>query len=178
MKRLRTQHNDRSKSPRDIKAVPDDKNEIRAKGAIPTESEPSKPKTVYRTALETQRNITERSSLSPEKKITSGPDGSALRVELESAKRKTPEKKPESEFIKRKTPEKRPESEQIKYKTPERKFSDSNTKKTTEEFVKIRRESFEDDGTPKTSRRLSKDEPKTVLSPTGRLRSTETIDLF
>nr|XP_022906552.1 titin-like [Onthophagus taurus] len=46
----------------------------------------------------------------------------------------------------------------------------STTKKET-----VRKESLEIETTPKTSRKSSSDEPKIVLSPTGRLRSTETI---
>ncbi|KRT85397.1 hypothetical protein AMK59_390, partial [Oryctes borbonicus] len=95
--------------------------------------------------------------------------------ELDTFKAKSPERKPISDNPKSKTPERKPETDTTRYKTPERKPSDSYSRKTTEEIVKIRKQSFEDETTPKSSRRLSKDEPKTVLSPTGRLRSTETI---
>ncbi|GJQ80131.1 hypothetical protein Trydic_g19411, partial [Trypoxylus dichotomus] len=125
------------------------------------------PQTIERTEIDTPK------AKSPERK----PQPQTLgRIEVNALKAKSPERKPISDTPKSKTPERRPETpDTTRYKTPERKPSDSYSRKTTEEIVKIRKQSFEDETTPKSSRRLSKDEPKAVLSPTGRLRSTETI---
>ncbi|KAK9752686.1 Smoothelin cytoskeleton protein [Popillia japonica] len=87
---------------------------------------------------------------------------------LETRKRKSPDHQLTSKS-------RTPEVEPIRFKTPERKPSDSYTRKPTEDVAQTRKQPVEDDTTPKTSRRLSKDDSKPVLSPTGRLRSTETI---